>query len=115
MLASKLIATAFLFIIAMYPAFWILIPLYVIRGALMNSAQPLSRSILMDAVPKKHRGKWSSVSVISWGLFWNASAMIGGFLIGEDNFQLCFLVTACVYAVGSIPLFFLIPLVNKEI
>jgi MFS family permease len=115
MLASKLIATAFLFIIAMYPAFWILIPLYVIRGALMNSAQPLSRSILMDAVPKKHRGKWSSVSVISWGLFWNASAMIGGFLIGEDNFRLCFLVTACVYAVGSIPLFFLIPLVNKEI
>ncbi|MBN2788737.1 MAG: MFS transporter [Candidatus Delongbacteria bacterium] len=114
MLGSKIIATVILFILALYPTFWVLIVLYIVRGALMNSVQPLSRSILMDAVPKKHRGKWNSASVISWGLFWNASAMIGGFLIGENNFRLCFLVTAGVYAVGSIPLFFLLPLVNKE-
>lgn len=114
MLGSKIIATAILFILALYPTFWVLIVLYIIRGALMNSVQPLSRSILMDAVPKKHRGKWNSASVISWGLFWNASAMIGGFLIGDDNFRLCFNVTAIVYAVGSIPLFFLLPLVNRE-
>ncbi|MFO7811226.1 MAG: MFS transporter [Candidatus Delongbacteria bacterium] len=115
MLASKLIATVFLLIIALYPAVWIMIPLYIFRGALMNAAQPLSRSILMDAVPKKHRGKWNSVGVIAWGLFWNASAVIGGFLIGEGNFSLCFLVTAAVYAVGLVPLFFLLPLVNREI
>lgn len=114
MLGFKILATAFLFIIAFYPPFWILVPLYIARGALMNACQPLSRSILMDAVPKKNRGKWNSLETISWGLFWNASAVIGGFLIGNNNFQLCFFVTAAVYAVGSIPLFFLIPLVNKE-
>jgi MFS family permease len=114
MLVSKLIATLFLFIIAFYPPFWVLVPIYIFRGALMNSAQPLSRSILMDAVPKKHRGKWNSLETISWGLFWNASAVIGGFLIGDNNFQLCFFVTAGVYLAGSIPLFFLIPLVNRE-
>ncbi len=114
MLASKLTATLFLFIIAFYPPLWLLLPLFILRGSLMNSAEPLSRSILMDAVPKRNRGKWNSVQTISWGLFWNASAVIGGFLIGEDNFSLCFFVTAGVYAVGSIPLFFLIPLVNRE-
>ena len=114
MLAVKLLATACLFIIAYYPPLIILLPLFVLRGSLMNSAQPLSRSILMDTVPKKHRGKWNSIETISWGLFWNASAVIGGFLIGDNNFRLCFLVTAGIYLLGSIPIILLIPLVRKE-
>ncbi len=114
MLAVKLLATLFLFTIAFYPPLIVLLPLFVLRGSLMNSAQPLSRSILMDTVPKKHRGKWNSVETISWGLFWNASAVLGGFLIGDNNFRLCFLVTAGIYLVGTIPVMLLIPLVNKE-
>lgn len=80
----------------------------------MNAAQPLSRSILMDVVPKRHRGKWNSLETIAWGLFWNASAMVGGFLIGDNNFRLCFLITAGVYLVGTVPILMLIPLVHKE-
>jgi len=114
MLAVKVLATIFLFIIAFYPPLIILLPLFVLRGSLMNSAQPLSRSILMDTVSKKHRGKWNSAETISWGLFWNASAVLGGFLIGDDNFRLCFLVTGMVYVIGTIPVIMLIPLVNKE-
>ena len=39
-----------------YPRFWtrlgIIIPVYVIRSAIINSAYPLQKSILMDFVPK---------------------------------------------------------------
>ncbi len=81
----------------------------------MNASQPLSRSILMDVVPKSHRGKVNSFEALAWGLFWNMSAAIGGFLIGDgNNFRLCFLITASVYVVGTLPILLLIPLVAKE-
>lgn len=107
-------ATLCLIVIGFYPALYLLVPLFIMRGALMNAAQPLSRSILMDVVPKKHRGKWNSVETIAWGLFWNASAVIGGFLIGDNNFQRCFFITAIIYLIGTIPILMLIPLVKQE-
>ncbi|MFO7811227.1 MAG: MFS transporter [Candidatus Delongbacteria bacterium] len=114
MLTAQVLATIFLFAIAFYPSLLLMIPLFILRGSLMNSTQPLSRSILMDAVPKKHRGKWNSVETIAWGLFWNASAVLGGFLIGENNYRLCFIVTGIIYTIGTIPVIFLIPLINRE-
>ncbi len=112
--AVQFLATICLVFIISYPALYFLVPLFILRGSLMNAAQPLSRSILMDVVPKRHRGKWNSLETIAWGLFWNASAVIGGFLIGDNNFRLCFMITAGVYFVGTIPILLLIPLVHKE-
>lgn len=113
--AVQISATLCLIVIGFYPALFLLIPLFILRGSLMNAAQPLSRSILMDVIPKKNRGKWNSVTTIAWGLFWNASAVVGGFLIGDNNFQRCFFITAAIYLIGSIPILMLIPLVQKEI
>ncbi|MHA1302496.1 MAG: MFS transporter [Candidatus Heimdallarchaeaceae archaeon] len=113
----QLIATICLFVIAFYPPLAILIPIFIARGSLMNASQPLSRSILMDVIPKKNRAKWNSLEAIAWGLFWNVSAVVGGYLIGDIepfNFRLNFLVTAGIYVVGLIPIIFLIPLVGKE-
>ncbi len=108
-------ATICLLTIAFYPPLIILVPLFVMRGSLMNAAQPLSRSILMDVVSKKHRGKWNSLETIAWGLFWNASAVLGGFLIGDNNFKLCFIITSVIYFIGTIPILLLIPMVRKEV
>lgn len=110
----KFLATLCLIAIGFYPALIMLVPLFIVRGSLMNAAQPLSRSILMDVVPKRHRGKWNSVETVAWGLFWNASAVVGGFLIGNNNFQRCFFITAIIYLIGTIPILMLIPLVNRE-
>jgi MFS family permease len=111
----QFLATLCLIAIGFYPVVILLLPLFILRGSLMNAAQPLSRSILMDVVPKKHRGKWNSVETIAWGLFWNASAVVGGFLIGDNNFQRCFFITAIIYLIGTIPVLMLIPLVHKEV
>ena len=109
------IATMCLFIIAMYPPILLLIPIFLARGSLMNASQPLSRSILMDVVPKKHRGAVNALQALAWGLFWNVSAALGGFLIGsEDNFRLCFLITGFIYVIGTLLILFLIPLVSRE-
>lgn len=109
------IATLCLFIIAAYPPVFILIPIFLARGSLMNASQPLSRSILMDVVPKKHRGGVNALQALAWGLFWNVSAALGGYLIGPtNNFQLCFLITGSIYVIGTLPILILIPLVSRE-
>lgn len=108
------IAIGCLVAIASYPALLWLIPLFALRSALMNASQPLSRSIIMDFVPKKNRGIWNSLQAVAWGLFWSASAVLGGFLIGDGNFRRCFLITAGVYLIGTLPILFIIPFVEKE-
>ncbi|QEE17095.2 MFS transporter [Promethearchaeum syntrophicum] len=109
------IATICLIIIATYPPMWVLIIIFITRGSLMNAAQPLSRSILMDFVPKNKRGKWNSLEALAWGLFWNVSAVVGGILIGPThNFRLNFLVTAGIYIFGTLPIVLLFGNVSKE-
>ncbi|WP_372808070.1 MFS transporter [Pontiella sp.] len=100
--------------IAFYPAVIWLVPLFALRNALMNASQPLSRSIIMDFVPKKNRGTWNALQSVAWGIFWSASAVLGGFLIGDGNFRQCFLITAGVYAIGTLPILFIIPFVEQE-
>jgi len=110
------LAIVCLYLIALYPPVYFVIPLFIARGSLMNASQPLSRSIIMDLVPKRYRGKWNSIEAIAWGLFWNISAAIGGFLIGpNDNFRLVFLTTASIYAVGTALVLLIFPLVPSEI
>ncbi len=111
----QFIATFCLLIIAIYPPFAVLVPFFILRGSFMNAGQPLSRSILMDVIPKKRRGIWNSIEAIAWGLFWNASAVIGDFIVGaNNNFNLCFIITTFIYIVGMIPVILMMPLVGKE-
>ena len=104
------IATLCLFLIAFYPPIIILAILYIVRGSLMNASQPLSRSILMDVVAKKHRGKVNSIEALAWGLFWNMSAALGGWLIAMYDYRITFLITASIYTVGTL---ILIPLISR--
>ena len=81
----------------------------------MNSSQPLSRSIVMDYVSKHNRGKWNAIEALAWGLFWNMSAVVGGYLIDDYSFQTAFFITASVYTVGTLPLFYISRLVVNEL
>ena len=109
------IATICLGIIATYPPMWILIIIFIFRGSFMNAAQPLSRSILMDIIPKEKRGLWNSLEALAWGLFWNVSAVVGGYLIGPtNNFRLNFLVTMGIYVLGTLPIILLFKSVAHE-
>jgi len=98
-----------------YPPLILLVPLFIYRGASMNSTNPLNRSITMDLVPKHHRGKWNALEQLSFSLFWNLSAGLGGIIIGPDNnFRLCFIITASIYAVSTLILMTLSGKVEKE-
>ena len=66
-----------------------------------QASWPLQKSVLMDYVPKRNRGKWNSAENLLV-TFWTGSAALGGWLIHAYSYQICFIVTAAVYLLGSI-------------
>jgi len=91
----------------------ILVAIYVLRTALMNSTYPLDESILMDYVPKNERARWKSLdSVASFG--WCGSAALGGWLTDKYDYTFTFLITAIIQSVGVLFYFALVPLVPRK-
>lgn len=133
-IVSQLIATGCLFCISFYPPFWAIamyfklwgtahinlffflkkIRLYIFRGSFMRCSGPLCRSILMDFVPKNRRGLCNSIEGIAWGFFWNISAVLGGYLIETYDYSMCFFITSGLYLLGTLPFFFLLPVIKNE-
>lgn len=89
----------------------LLILVFMIRGQLQNAVYPVDRSILMDYIPSKHRGKWNSVSALA-SMTWSGSAVIGGYLADCHDYRFTFMITAIVYTCGLLcytPLLWLVP------
>eukprot|EP00605_Chrysophyceae_sp_TOSAG23-4_P001161 GSChrysophyteH1.ASY1.ANO1.1269.1 assembled CDS len=82
---------------------WTIILIYLVRTALMNSTKPLTKSILMDFVPKHQRGRWQSLESVNMAT-WSGSAVLGGYLIDEYGFAGIFCATAVMQACAMIPL-----------
>lgn len=79
---------------------------YVLRMIFTNSTVPLTGSVLMDYVPKNHRGRWSSLDSIVKAS-WSGSAFMGGFLIHRFGIYSVFLVTLVAQIAATTPLWFL--------
>mmetsp|Transcript_40990 Transcript_40990/g.65929 ORF Transcript_40990/g.65929 Transcript_40990/m.65929 type:complete len:489 (-) Transcript_40990:5249-6715(-) len=76
-----------------------IVPIYLVRTALMNCASPLRKSILMDYVSKENRGAVNSLeSVSQFG--WSGSAVIGGMLCVSYGYGGSFLATAIIQALA---------------
>jgi len=89
----------------------VIVPIYVFRTILMNSCSGIRKSVLMDFVPKKSRGKWNAVDGVT-RFSWSGSAFVGGILIDKYGYGYTFLLTAGLQATGYsilISLLFIIP------
>lgn len=76
--------------------------LLVLRTAFMNSTSALTKSVLMDHVPKDERAKWGALE--SFNMFsWSGSAAIGGILVDYHGILFNFCITAALQLVATIP------------
>ena len=91
----------------------LVVPVFVARTALMNGTKALTRSIVMDSVPKEARAKWNSLESVT-GATWAGSAVIGGLLVDRYGFLLNNLVTAALQFASTLPLFLVLGLVPTE-
>lgn len=77
--------------------------LYVVRTAFMNSTNALTKSLLMDSVPKAERGKWTALESVNQ-FSWCGSAMVGGFLVTMDGILFNFCITGVMQFCATVPL-----------
>ena len=92
---------------------WFVCLMIVIRTAFMNSTSALTKSVLMDAVPRDERAKWSSLESLNM-FSWSGSAALGGFLVAYQGIIFNFCVTAFLQLLATIPLVILFPNDNAD-
>jgi len=98
------LGTATLFGLCVAKPLYLALPLYFLRGALMNAKQPIQQAITMDLVTSDMYGRWSSIQSIA-GFSWSGSAFIGGWVAQSAGYRASFAVTAVVYTVAGLLLF----------
>ena len=110
----QMIAIICLLLIAEIPPLILVVPAYIFRGAFMNSTSPLNYSIIMDRVPKRHRGKWNALEGVTNGFLWSLSAGFGGILLVQNCFPFLYHITASFYIMATLPLLFLRKYVKEK-
>jgi len=111
MVIFHLLGTLCLFALAAAQPISVVLPLYYLRGALMNAKAPISSAVTMDLVTSDMRGRWSSIQSIA-GFSWSGSAFIGGWVAQAHGYRASFVLTASVYFLAwllLLPLFFIYP------
>eukprot|EP00930_Biecheleria_cincta_P101418 TRINITY_DN9306_c0_g1_i1.p1 TRINITY_DN9306_c0_g1~~TRINITY_DN9306_c0_g1_i1.p1 ORF type:complete len:488 (-),score=60.32 TRINITY_DN9306_c0_g1_i1:209-1672(-) len=90
---------------------WFVIPVFLLRGALMNSTAPLMQAVLFDCVDSKYRGRLNALSSL-FRFTWCGSAAMGGWLADRQDYRASFLWTAGIQAVAGLfrlPALFVVP------
>ena len=86
---------------------------FLVRTVIMNTTKPLTRSIVMDAVPKHQRGRWNGLESIN-AATWAGSAVMGGILIDHYGFVGVFVATAIMQASSLLPIIWISSLIPPE-
>jgi MFS family permease len=92
---------------------WVVCFFYLLRTSFMNATSALTKSLLMDAVPKHERAKWSALESVNM-FSWSGSAAIGELLVGYKGIIFNFLVTGSVQFLGTVPLVLLFSRDGRE-
>lgn len=111
--------TGIMFLIAMVLSYqnglptFIICACFVLRTASINATRGLTRSVLMDEVPKNERAKWSSLEAVNM-FSWAGSAIIGGMMVDKEGILANFYFTALWQFISSLPLLYLFGKVRSE-
>mmetsp|Transcript_127045 Transcript_127045/g.219096 ORF Transcript_127045/g.219096 Transcript_127045/m.219096 type:complete len:474 (-) Transcript_127045:38-1459(-) len=77
------------------------VPLVLMRNAIMNAGGPLLQALILDIVPQRHRGKWSSFASLR-RMTWSGSAFVGGVLSDSHDYRYAFFITACMHTLSGL-------------
>lgn len=72
---------------------------FIVRNSCMNATTGISRSVIMDAVPRASRARWSAFESVCT-LTWAGSAAMGGYLVALHGYQYAFRYTAFMHFIA---------------
>lgn len=90
------------------------VTLVILRNGIMNAGGPLIDSVVLNAVPAKHRAKWGSIQSLTRAT-WSGSAFIGGIFSDKYDYRVAFTVTAIVHTcAGIFNIFAVFPTIKRQ-
>jgi MFS family permease len=111
----QMISVPFLFILSLSVNVWLSIAAFLVRGALMNMAQPLVTNFSLEMTREHDHPLMSGIMTVAWLASWGVSANLGGHLIESAGYFLPFNLTLAAYILSSIVYFFvLLPLERRS-
>ncbi len=96
-----LVSLPFLLLLGFARALPLVLAAYLVRGSLMNLAEPVLLSFFMSVVPPRQRASANSAYNLSYWAFWAAGSAIGGLIIAAANFTLPFVLAAALYLLAT--------------
>jgi MFS family permease len=100
-LYTELCSLPFLALLSISSHLPLAIGAYLLRGSLMNMAEPVLNAYMMEAVPARHRGTANSTFNLSFQGPWALGAVAGGQLIALRAYPLTFSIAAILYACSA--------------
>ncbi|HEY7350318.1 MAG TPA: MFS transporter [Ktedonobacterales bacterium] len=98
---GHLISLPFLAILGFTRALPLVLAAYLVRGSLMNMAEPVLLSYFMSVVrPTERASANSAYNLGFWGC-WAAGGALGGVIIAANNFTLPFVLAALIYLLAT--------------
>ncbi len=95
--ASQFISLPLLAVMGLTPHLWVYGVVSLIRGSLMNMANPLISSFTLEVVESRERATVNSLVSMSWNLGWGLSSYIGGWMMQSISYTLPYAFTIVLY------------------
>jgi predicted MFS family arabinose efflux permease len=92
----------FLALIGFSPTSWVAEVSYLIRGTLMNMANPLYTAFSMEVCEPQDQGAVSSMLNISWQAGWAVGPIISGIVQQKYGFSPLFITTIILYTISTL-------------
>jgi MFS family permease len=92
----------FIFIIGFWPNLWVAAGASLVRGALMNTANPLFQAFSMEQLPDHERATVNGIQTITWNVGWTFGPAISGFIQQRYGFAPLFITTAILYTTATL-------------
>lgn len=91
----------FLLLLGFAPVLWLAGLAFLVRGTLMNMANPLYHAFAMEQVPETTQGSVNSVMELSWQFGWTVGPYISGLVQAAYGFTPLFLATSIIYGLAT--------------
>jgi MFS family permease len=98
---GELSSIPFLIIIAFSENLWVASLGYVIRGGLMNMANPVLNAFTMEMVEKEERATASAMTMVAWQVGWAITSKISGDIMRRGDYSTPYVGTIILYLMSS--------------
>jgi MFS family permease len=100
--STELLSIPFMIILAFTYSLPIAFVAFLIRGALMNMAQPIGSNFGMEMVSKSEHALVNALMTLGWTSSWMISTAIGGMLIEKYGYTLPLMIAVILYIISAV-------------